>query len=215
MATQKPAVMTYLNPALYNRLVEFKQEQSLRSLSHTIEVILGEFFGVATGTVGLDNSRLLEQQDRLVECVGQVNDNQTVLYQEILNLRAVVLALSSGLQTQASLPPSPPPLPSIAPSGVDPDPQTSCSGSPQVISQGQLTLDQIRKGLKGIELAVRLRTDSSTISRKRQEAGFPQWSQRRDPDAIAWELKSPTRRFHPVNASIEPVAQLVTEKVAR
>jgi hypothetical protein len=47
MATDKPGVMTFLNPEVYKRLVTFKETKQLRSLSHAAELALGEYFGVA------------------------------------------------------------------------------------------------------------------------------------------------------------------------
>jgi len=51
MPTDKLGVMTFLNPELYKRLVAFKETQRLRSLSHAVELALGEYFGVAIAPI--------------------------------------------------------------------------------------------------------------------------------------------------------------------
>ena len=56
--------------------------------------------------------------------------------------------------------------------------------------QGSLTL-----GLSQADLAKRLDLHSSTIGKRKLEPDFPQWSQSRDPEGIAWKYLPETKMF--------------------
>jgi hypothetical protein len=51
------------------------------------------------------------------------------------------------------------------------------------------------------ELAKRLEINPSTIGRKRADSDFPQWSQSRDPEGVAWQYVAETRMFVPVDGT--------------
>jgi hypothetical protein len=61
-----------------------------------------------------------------------------------------------------------------------------------------LSTDVVKKGLTGTALAKRLKSSSSTVSNKRSKPNFSEWSMALDQDDIAWEYRSVTRRFHPI-----------------
>ncbi len=48
------------------------------------------------------------------------------------------------------------------------------------------------------ELAKRLEVHSSTIGKRKSDSDFPEWSQSRDPEGIAWEYSPETKEFSPV-----------------
>ena len=64
-----------------------------------------------------------------------------------------------------------------------------------------LSEERVKKGLTGVALAERLNSYSSLISYKRSKPNFSFWTQEKDPDSIAWEYRSRTRRFHPIEVS--------------
>ncbi|MGK7874139.1 MAG: hypothetical protein AB4426_12740 [Xenococcaceae cyanobacterium] len=49
------------------------------------------------------------------------------------------------------------------------------------------------------ELAKRLELNSSTVGRRKSDPDFPQWSQSKDPEGIAWKYLSETKMFVPVS----------------
>ena len=49
------------------------------------------------------------------------------------------------------------------------------------------------------ELAKRLDVHSSTVGKHKSDPDFPQWSQSRDPEGIAWEYSPETKEFSPIN----------------
>lgn len=55
------------------------------------------------------------------------------------------------------------------------------------------------------ELATRLGTSPQTISRRKQQQNFGQWSRDRDPDGVAWTYEASSRIFRPIRAKPIPV----------
>lgn len=51
------------------------------------------------------------------------------------------------------------------------------------------------------DLAKRLEINPSTIGRKKSDPDFPQWSQSRDPEGVAWQYLAETRMFSPVDGA--------------
>ncbi|NES19061.1 MAG: hypothetical protein F6K41_09050 [Symploca sp. SIO3E6] len=49
------------------------------------------------------------------------------------------------------------------------------------------------------ELAKRLDVHSSTVGKHKSDPDFPQWSQSRDPEGIAWKYSSETKEFSPID----------------
>jgi hypothetical protein len=54
------------------------------------------------------------------------------------------------------------------------------------------------KPLIQAELAKRLDVHSSTVGKRKTDEDFPEWSQSRDPEGIAWEYNPETKEFVPV-----------------
>lgn len=48
------------------------------------------------------------------------------------------------------------------------------------------------------ELAKRLGVYSSTVFKRRDDPGFPEWSRNKDPDGIAWTFSADTKEFFPM-----------------
>ncbi len=48
------------------------------------------------------------------------------------------------------------------------------------------------------ELAKRLDVHSSTVGKRKSDPDFWEWSQSRDPEGIAWEYRSDTKEFVPL-----------------
>jgi hypothetical protein len=55
------------------------------------------------------------------------------------------------------------------------------------------------KPLIQAELAKRLDVHSSTVGKRKSDDDFPEWSQSRDPEGIAWEYNSDTKEFVPLD----------------
>lgn len=85
MATSKPGVMTYLGSTIYQRLVEFKEKQKLRSLSQAVEVILESYFESVSSNTNLINYRLLKQQELLTENLSRLANSCDTLCQGIIS----------------------------------------------------------------------------------------------------------------------------------
>jgi hypothetical protein len=55
------------------------------------------------------------------------------------------------------------------------------------------------KPLIQAELAKRLDVHSSTVGKRKSDDDFPEWSQSRDPEGIAWEYNPDTKEFVPLD----------------
>jgi len=51
--------------------------------------------------------------------------------------------------------------------------------------------------LTGIALADRLNVSDTTISRRKSKPDFPEWTRRKDPNAIAWTYSKQSKLFTP------------------
>jgi hypothetical protein len=54
------------------------------------------------------------------------------------------------------------------------------------------------KPLIQAELAKRLDVHASTVGKRKSEEDFPEWSQSRDPEGIAWKYDPDTKEFTPI-----------------
>jgi hypothetical protein len=54
------------------------------------------------------------------------------------------------------------------------------------------------KGLIQVDLAKRLDLNASTLGRRKSDPDFPEWSQSKDPDGIAWRYIRKTKLFVPI-----------------
>jgi hypothetical protein len=220
MTTDKPGVMTFLNPDLYERLVAFKETQRLRSLSHAVELALGEYFGVAIAPITLSQAAPPAAQpsrspETLTTKVDQLVTEQASLYQAVLNLQHMTEYLI--VHTVSTLPgpeehaeqPTNLSVPSARlmssafslPNPQQDDPGESISSWPSATAESEhlVSAALARKGLTGLQLATRLKVHSSVISRKKQKSYFKAWTSQLDPLGLGWKYGSGTRRFHPVN----------------
>ncbi|MEM9542559.1 MAG: AIPR family protein [Cyanobacteria bacterium P01_E01_bin.42] len=69
----------------------------------------------------------------------------------------------------------------------------------QEVKEGTTVAEFTRiESLNQKHLAKRLNINRSTISRKRKLTDFPEWSQRNDPDNIAWEYNEKKKLYFPV-----------------
>jgi len=220
MATDKPGVMTFLHPELYQQLVAFKETQHLRSLSHAVELALGEYFGVAITPMTRHQSATPATQPSrspvtLTTKVDQLVTEQESLYQAVLNLQQMTEHLL--VRSVSTLPePDVPaellanlsvPLVRLTPAAFSllhtrQDDQSELMSSlppATVVSEHQVSAALARKGLTGLQLAARLKVHSSLISRKKQKSYFKAWTSQLDPLGLAWKYTAVTCRFHPVD----------------
>ncbi|HEY9630534.1 MAG TPA: hypothetical protein V6C84_24830 [Coleofasciculaceae cyanobacterium] len=217
MTTDKPGVMTFLNPEIYSRLVAFKEKQCLRSLSHATELVLGEYFGVDITPITLHQSApLLENPPRSPETlaakVDRLRTDYESFFQGMVDIQHIIGHLIS-LQNSASLASKPvyehTSALSVSPSwlaspyssgsSIEPLPDNSphFQVSSNDVSDHTVSAILARKGLTGLQLADRLKIHSSIISRKKQKSYFKEWTCQLDPIGLSWKYSSVTHRFHP------------------
>ena len=70
---------------------------------------------------------------------------------------------------------------------------TELPSSPQIPSQSALSLIQA-------DLAKRLDINTSTLTRRRSDEDFSQWSQSKDPEGIGWKYLAENKIFVPVES---------------
>jgi hypothetical protein len=216
MATDKPQVLTYLHTIVYERLTEFKQVHGIGSLSKAVEMVLCDYFGVAVPGLALPAGLLLSRSQvdfgerSLEEKVAFLAEKyEYVCDASCASQQRFAIAL---LQKNSNLPESCYSSCHIEKSnGIRKLSPRHGSSENDRVSKGSiltrekilasLSEEQVKKGLTGVALAERLNSYSSMISYKRSKPNFSCWTQEKDPDGIAWEYHSRTRRFHPVEVS--------------
>ncbi len=207
MATDKPQVLTYLHTTVYERLTEFKQEHGIGSLSKAVEMVLCDYFGVAVPGLALPVGLLLSRSH--VDFGERSLEEKVAFLAEKYEYVCDAIAL---LQKKSNLPESCYSSCHIEKSnGIrNLSPRHGSSENERVLKGSVLTREkilaslseeQVKKGLTGVALAERLNSYSSMISYKRSKPNFSCWTQEKDPDGIAWEYRSRTRRFHPIEVS--------------
>lgn len=202
MSTEKTAVMTYLHSEVYQQLKAFKQQHRLRSLSHSVEIILERYLilGIQSNEKYREGvGQPLSSMDLLL----QLSQTCMKLQQEVYELRLTLQSQSSQPRSKRIAPPAsrskqvtqpPASLSSPLSPPIDkPLEQTNLSTTPVSISP-----DSDTRGWTGVALAERLQTYGSLLSRKRSKPGFTEWTRSRDPEGIGWEFRSFTCRFHPL-----------------
>ena len=208
MPTDKPGVTTYLNPGLYEKLLELKERSGAKSLSQTVEEILKDYFSSAI-TSTLSSALFLEQQRQLVQQITWLTENYQTLQESVTDLQRMVLAGAnaspSGL-TQMNLLSQEFTAKQVAQQLAKQKKESGLiRGKHYLRSSDQLqitsnsTIETIKQGLTGTQLANRLKVHSSNLSRKRSHSSFSDWSQQLDPDDIGWQYNSLVRRFYPAD----------------
>lgn len=188
--------MTYLDSVIYQRLVVFKDQQQIRSLSKAIEIILGEYFQSSGSLAVSDSSHLLnrnvlKQNELLTETIRHLTDvieSQTHLYRHLQLFQILKLSRSDNAVIQKE-------------DKNDPVSEVSVSIDnelEQYLHSIGLSLHMAQQGLTGVQLAARLQVSSSALSRRRSTSGFTQWSRQVDPKGVGWKFVGETRRFHPL-----------------
>lgn len=78
---------------------------------------------------------------------------------------------------------------------LEPEPETdsSIANQPASIDAGQSLIQA--------ELAKRLDLNSSTVGRRKSDPDFPEWSQSKDPEGIAWKYESATKLYVAVTSN--------------
>ncbi|MGF1541870.1 MAG: hypothetical protein ACFCU5_15720 [Pleurocapsa sp.] len=73
---------------------------------------------------------------------------------------------------------------------------------PETATEEQVTSEEnnplsidISRGLIQAELAKRLDVNSSTVGRRKSDPDFPEWSQSKDPEGLAWEYIAETKMY--------------------
>jgi hypothetical protein len=207
MATDKPQVLTYLHTTVYERLTEFKQVHGIGSLSKAVEMVLCDYFGVAVPGLALPAGLLLSR--------SQVDFGERSLEEKVAFLAEkyeYVCDAIALLQKNSNLPEScysschiekSNGIRNLSPRHGSSENDRVSKGSVLIRKKilASLSEEQVKKGLTGVALAERLNSYSSMISYKRSKPNFSCWTQEKDPDGIAWEYHSRTRRFHPVEVS--------------
>lgn len=217
MTTDKPGVMAFLNPEIYSRLVAFKENHRLRSLSHATELALGEYFGVDITPITLYQSKpSLENPPRSPETlrakVDRLMTDYESFHQGMVDIQHIIGHLIS-LQNSASFAPRPMcehtsalsvspnwlASPYFSGSSTEPPPDDSphFQASSNDVSDHTVSAILARKGLTGLQLADRFKVHSSIISRKKQKSYFKEWTRQLDPIGLSWKYSSITHRFHP------------------
>lgn len=197
MATNKPQVLAYLHPVVYERLAVFKDQHGIQSLSRAVEVALCDYFEIkAEGIflpVGLEISRscihktesnldvkvavLSLKYEYLCDTLAKLSNEPNTTIQHFNNMTYSVTTQPNQIELKA--------------------PDTIPLSSSFVVSKG-LSTEIVKKGLTGTALAKRLKSSSSTVSNKRSKPNFSEWSMALDRDGVAWEYRFITRRFHPI-----------------
>lgn len=203
MPTEKPSVTTYVDSGLYKQLVALKEKRRARSLSHTVEEILKEYVSGSISS-SIFSSLLLEQNSHLIQQINLLLESHQALQENMAKLERIIsvkLISSTSISTQTEISCQG----STAKKGIQEFVQENgvikSFEQEDTKNNSAQSLSTVENGLTGIQLATRLNINSSILSRRRSRHDFSQWSQRLDPDRIAWTYIGFSRRFCPTEIS--------------
>jgi len=173
MTTERPKIQAYLEPELYSRLQEWKFQQGIEKDSAAINQILLEYFDVPQETK-IDkylDARIEEYfKQRDLELAGELAGIVARLdrIEDLVNVKDGVPTLfQEALETVQM----------------------------QTYVIEELLSESPRTELSQTELANRLKIHKSTISHRKEKAGFAEWSKRHDPEGLAWQYDSDKNLF--------------------
>lgn len=227
-ASLPPAVYD-VPPAVYDELVAFKKKRGLQSVEIAVTAILAEYFGQlqpslnpATDTTKLRLESLEAKCTSLSETVAEL---QTAI--ATLQVRNPLLNQSGSADLSAASSPQldqnhiVEPTPEVShidhteplDQTVDHSVQVSTSEQPEPANLSDAlpsTLDDLKAEDLGEEevvhapltqaaLAKRLGVSTSSISRMQSKPNFPEWSQQKDPEGVAWIRSPKTKEFYQQN----------------
>lgn len=203
MPTEKPSVMTYVDPGLYKQLVALKEKRRARSLSQTVEEILKEYVSGSISS-SMFSSLFLEQNRQLIQQVNLLLESHQALQENMVKLQRIIITKiisSTSTSTQTELFYQELKEKKCIQEFVQENGVIKSSKQENTKNNSAQTLSIVSNGLTGIQLATRLNINSSILSRRRSRPDFSQWSQKLDPDRIAWTYIGFSRRFCPTEVS--------------
>lgn len=227
-ASLPPAVYD-VPPAVYEELVAFKEKRGLQSVEVAVTAILAEYFeqlqpslNPATDTTNSRLESLEAKCTRLSETVAELQAAIATLQarSHLLNDNgsADLSAVSSPQLDQRQIVEPTTEISHVNFSKsldqmVDHSVQVSTSKQPNPANLSDslsITLDDskaedlveeetVHAPLTQAALAKRLGVSTSSISRMQSKPNFPEWSQQKDPEGVAWARSPKTKEFHPQN----------------
>jgi len=182
MPTENRRVAAYLPRVIDERLETFKTDRGLKGDSPALIAILEEYFGVSREVVH-SGSSLLDVESLKHDLLSELKSELSALRSEIKN------ELLSELKSE---------LPKVDVPEVDQ--QSSSEGEPPDESLNRATDSDEDEPLgnldskpldgsvtwSGVELSRRLNRGAPQISAIKDNEKLAEWSQKKDPDGIAW-----------------------------
>lgn len=215
MPTENRRVAAYLPKRIDDRLEAFKVERGLKGDSLALIAILEEFFGVSQEVAHLGNSEFNELSTQVNTLKAELSSLENKLFSELKS--KLLSELKSELldELKSELPKSDqsfsPPgqlsllglkselsseLPHSVPSELKSElPSESLNSDGDDSSCDDLLTEPSGKLLdgsafwSGVELSNRLKVSSPDISSRKGDPvqKFAEWSQKKDPDGLAWK----------------------------
>jgi hypothetical protein len=200
MPTEKPAIMAYLTPRTHAQLIAFKTKKRIRSLSQTVEEILQEYFEHLPS----DEVKCLSFAQQL-DCLLQEQQSLRAKFSD-LEKSTRSITDSNKAELTASQKISAANNESVCCSQLEQKhdcPSVLSNNSAEIVPEAEnqrveLTGEVNKKGLTGVQLADRLKTNCSMISRRRLKPDFSEWSRFNDPNSLSWTYVPSIRRFYPL-----------------
>lgn len=190
-----PPAVYDIPPAVYDQLMAFKTKRGLPSAEMAVTVILSEYFGLLQPPVitATDTTSRLET----------LETNCTSLSETVAELRAAIATLqasSSPLLEESAAAPT-----SLSAShneaANEPSETDSLLDHPEEQGEELVESESLNQpfstSMTQAALARRLSVGTSTISRMQSKPNFPEWSQQKDPEGIAWVKSPDTKLFYP------------------
>jgi len=189
-------------PDVYDQLMAFKAQRGLQSVEMAVAVILSEYFGLLqTPVVAANDTTASRIQTLETEC--------TSLSKTVVELQAAIATLQASISLPVGesepIADQSPLLEHLAtvqpPSNPIVDQSESLTltvANSSPITQSELLDELLSKALTQAELAKRFKVHASVLSRQKDKNGFPEWSQSKDPDGVAWSYDEQAKRFQPI-----------------
>ncbi len=177
MTTDNKKVSSYVPQSIYEKLVEFKRHHQLKSVSLALSVIVQEHFGIlpTQEAASLHRDGVSSRLLLLEETVMYLTQQQEQIKQALAQVQTAINHETGKTNLNA------------------PTPRRTLK---------RTTVITPLEPHGGTALARRLGVSKSTISLYKQRTDFPEWSQRRDPEGVAWMYKHDSKQFNYLNPQL-------------
>lgn len=212
MTTDLAKIQGYVPQEVYQKLLEFKDQRDLKSVSMAVTAALEELFGLEKSNLSVNYGELVSQVETHEAKIASLNEQLTQLSQALESLSTNLTSHNSPVAldktaVQPGLEQSPILIQGYSGSLVNHHESPSIAEESPILIQARSDslVNQYESPniaevgpLSGRALGNRLVSGSEASIRKhRAEGDLEAWTRDRDPDGLSWSYSAQTKLYYP------------------